>query len=180
MTVSTYFNWNDTLYDKFYILWSYYQKGIIWIPNRLMNVYTIRGHIAACKWKSNAYIAGPIFCNRLNSSKCRLLVNKAKLGAQFILSTWQTRQSSTQNNKYQVSHKHGCFSWWAHSHVKHVKIDKYTKNKLCTKLALFTTLYRDARPTKYKKKKCHLIINKWTCPVATPFKICLEDKLLIS
>jgi hypothetical protein len=23
-----------------------------------------------------------------------------------------TRQSSTQNNKYQVSHKHSCFSWW--------------------------------------------------------------------
>jgi len=22
-----------------------------------------------------------------------------------------TRQSSTQNNKYQVSHKHSCFSW---------------------------------------------------------------------
>jgi len=44
-----------------------------------MNVYTIRGHIGACKWKSNAYIAGPIFCNKLNSSKCRLLVNKANL-----------------------------------------------------------------------------------------------------
>jgi len=25
---------------------------------------------------------------------------------------------------------------------KHVQIDKYTKNKLCTKLALFTRLYR--------------------------------------
>jgi len=54
------------------------------------------------------------------------------------------RQSSTQNNKYQVSHKHICFSWlWAQSRPKHVEIDKYaktkyTKNKLCTKLALFT------------------------------------------
>ena len=39
--------------------------------------------------------------------------------------------------------------WWAHSHPKHVEeIDKYTKNKLCTKLALFTRLYRDARSTK--------------------------------
>ena len=54
-------------------------------------------------------------------------------------STLHTRQTSTQNNKYQVSHKHSCFSWWwAHSHPKHVEIDKYTKNKLCTKLALFT------------------------------------------
>jgi hypothetical protein len=46
-----------------------------------------------------------------------------------------------QNNKYQVSHKHSCFSWWwAHSHPKHVEVDKYTKNKLCTKLALLTWL----------------------------------------
>ena len=59
--------------------------------------------------------------------------------------------SSTQNNKFQVSHKHSCFSWWwAHSCPKHVQIDKYTKNKLCTKLALFTRLYRDARSTKHK------------------------------
>ena len=37
-----------------------------------------------------------------------------------------TRQSSTQNNKYQVSHKHSCFSWWwRHSRPKHVEIDKY-------------------------------------------------------
>jgi len=47
-----------------------------------------------------------------------------------------TRQSSTQNNKYQVSHQHSCFSWWlAHSRPKHVEIDKYTKNKFYTKLA---------------------------------------------
>jgi len=45
-------------------------------------------------------------------------------------STVHTRQSSTQNNKYQVSQKHSCFSWWwAHSHPKHIEIDKYTKNK---------------------------------------------------
>ena len=50
-----------------------------------------------------------------------------------------TRQSSTQNNKYQVSHKHSCISWWwAHNRPKHVEIDKYTKNKLCTELFLFT------------------------------------------
>jgi len=45
-------------------------------------------------------------------------------------STLHTRQSSTQNNKYQVSQKHSCFSWWwAHSRPKHVEVDKYTKNK---------------------------------------------------
>ena len=40
-----------------------------------------------------------------------------------------TRQSSIQNNKYQVSHKYSCFSWWwARSRLKHVeKRNKYTK-----------------------------------------------------
>ena len=44
-----------------------------------------------------------------------------------------TRQSSIQNNKYQVSHKYNCFSWWwAHSRPKHVeKRNKHTK-KNCT------------------------------------------------
>jgi hypothetical protein len=44
-------------------------------------------------------------------------------------STLHTRLSSTQNNKYQVSHKYSCFSWrWAHSRPKHVgKINKHTK-----------------------------------------------------
>ena len=47
----------------------------------------------------------------------------------------QTRQSSTQNNKYQVSHEHSCISWWwAHSRPKTVEVDKYTKYKLGTKL----------------------------------------------
>jgi hypothetical protein len=40
-----------------------------------------------------------------------------------------TRQSSTQNNNFQVSHKYSCFSWWwAHSRPKYVeKINKHTK-----------------------------------------------------
>ena len=63
---------------------------------------------------------------------------------------------SIQNNKYQVSHKHSCYSWWwAHSRLKYVEVEKYsknkyTKNKLCNKYALFTKLYRDARSTKHK------------------------------
>ena len=66
-------------------------------------------------------------------------------------STLHTRQPSIQNNKYQVSHKHSCFSWWwAHSRLKHVEIDKFTKSKLYTRLALFTRLYRDARSTEHK------------------------------
>jgi hypothetical protein len=48
---------------------------------------------------------------------------------------WHTRQSSTQNNKYQVSHKYSCFSWWwAHSCPKHVeKRNKHSK-KNCASL----------------------------------------------
>ena len=54
--------------------------------------------------------------------------------------TPHTRQSS----KYRVSHKYSCFSWWwVHSRPKHAEIDKYkyTKNKLCTKLVLFSDIY---------------------------------------
>jgi len=52
---------------------------------------------------------------------------------------------------YQMSHKYSYFSWWwAHSRPKHVEIDKYTKNKLCTTLALFTRMYRDTWSTKRK------------------------------
>jgi len=40
-----------------------------------------------------------------------------------------TRQSSTQNNKFQVSRKYSCFSWWyAHHRPKHVEErNKHTK-----------------------------------------------------
>jgi hypothetical protein len=70
-----------------------------------------------------------------------------------LVCTLHTRQSSTQNNKYKVSQKHNCFSWWwAHSRPKHVEIDKYANNKLCTNLVLFTRLYRDARSTEHKIK----------------------------
>jgi hypothetical protein len=79
------------------------------------------------------------------------------------------RKSSTQNNKYEVSHKYSCFSWWwAHSRPKHVEIDKYAKNeytrntrKLCTKLALFTGLYRDARFTKHKIYELSLLFYNY-------------------
>ena len=57
------------------------------------------------------------------------LVNKTNLVHNLFLvylCTLHTRQSSTQNNKYQVSQKHSCFSqWWSHSRPKHVEINKY-------------------------------------------------------
>jgi len=44
----------------------------------------------------------------------------------------------------------GAYAPAYHSRPKPVDIDKYTKNKLCTKLVLFTGLYRDARSTEHK------------------------------
>jgi len=46
-----------------------------------------------------------------------------------VHSTLHTRQSSTQSDKYQVSHRYSYFSWWwAHSRPKHVqKRNKPTK-----------------------------------------------------
>ena len=67
-------------------------------------------------------------------------------------STLHIRQSSTQNNKHQVSHQHSRFFWWwAHGLPKRVEMVKYTKNKLCTNLALSTRLYRDIGSPKHKK-----------------------------
>ena len=89
-----------------------------------------------------------------DSHPCRITSTKCRTGC-----TLHTRQSSIQNNKYQVSYKYSCFSWWwAHSCPKHVeKRNKHTKKKLCTKLALFTRLYRDGRSTEHKIN--FLIVN---------------------
>jgi hypothetical protein len=55
-----------------------------------------------------------------------------------------TRQSPIQNNKYQVSHKHSCISWWwAHSSSKHVQTDKYkfAKKKICAPIWFISKMY---------------------------------------
>jgi hypothetical protein len=51
-----------------------------------------------------------------------------------------TRRSSTQSDKYQMSYWYNYFSWWwAHSCPKHVESrNKQTKKELCTRLVLFT------------------------------------------
>ena len=68
-----------------------------------------------------------------------ILYGRLTRRVEWIHSNLHTGQSSTQNNKYEVAHKHSCFSWWwAHNRPKHVEIYKYTKNKLGTKLASFT------------------------------------------
>jgi hypothetical protein len=74
-------------------------------------------------------------------------------------STLHTRQSSTQNNKNQVSQEHSYFSWWAHSRPKHVGIDKYTKNKLCTELALNTRI-NGALPLLSPRLYLHILVSQ--------------------
>ena len=64
-----------------------------------------------------------------------------------------TKQSSTQNNKYQESHKHSCFSWWwAHGRPKHVEIDKHTKKKNVHQFGFIYNIFIDVtqRTTKIK------------------------------
>jgi len=75
--------------------------------------------------------------------------------------------SFTQNNKYQVSQKHSCFSWWwAHSCPKHVEIDKYMKNKFCTKLVLFWrfAIKPEKRYRRYKAPVEVRFILTWRIP----------------
>jgi len=56
----------------------------------------------------------------------------------------------TQSDKYQVSHRYIYFSWWwVHSRPKHERKEIHILKKLCTKLALFTRLCKDARSTKH-------------------------------
>jgi outer membrane phospholipase A len=73
-------------------------------------------------------------------------------------SVWMTdRRSPTQIDKYQVSYWYSYFSWWwAHSCPKYVENrNKHARKELCTRLVLFTRLYKDARWTKRKKTHTH-------------------------
>ena len=80
-----------------------------------------------------------------------------------------------QNKKCQVSHKHSCFSWWwAHSGPKHVEIDKYTKNKLCTKLALFTRCKKLYMTSNYD------VVKLLNFTIAGSFVCCLKSIWLFS
>jgi hypothetical protein len=73
-------------------------------------------------------------------------------------SALHTRQSSTGNNKYQVSQKHSCFSWWwTHSPPKHVETVKYTKNKFVHKVGFITRLYSYAQSTEHKTSQWCLL-----------------------
>jgi len=79
----------------------------------------------------------------------------------FILGyTLHTRQSSIQNNKFQVSHKHSCFSWWwAHRRPKHVqKRNKHTK-KICITIWLYIQDYTGMHGQQNIKYRCLLCVK---------------------
>jgi len=66
--------------------------------------------------------------------------------------TLHTRQSSTQSDKYQVSHRYSCCVWWwAHSCPKHVeKRNKHTK-KNCAPSWLYLQDYKEMQGQQNKK-----------------------------
>jgi hypothetical protein len=122
----------------------------LWIPTRFGRIYAHHHEKQLCSCDT-WYL---LFC----VDDC--LVRRVAWNS--IHSTLHTRQPTIQNNKYQMSHEHSFLSWWrAYSHPKHVEIDKYTKNKytknkLWTKLVLFTRLYKDARKTEHKIIPCRV------------------------
>jgi len=80
--------------------------------------------------------------HRITSTKCHInTVVSPDDGHIVTWNVWRlmqehmllhTSQSSTQNNKYQVSHKYSCFSWWwAHSRQKDVQRRNIIRKHLC-------------------------------------------------
>jgi len=69
-----------------------------------------------------------------------------------FLSTLHSRQSFTQGDKYQVSHRYSYFSWWwAHSRPKNVeKKNKHAKKNCAPSWLHLTRLYKDLRSTKHE------------------------------
>ena len=66
-------------------------------------------------------------------------------------------QTVIQNNKYQVSQKHNCFSWWwAHSRPEHVETVKYTENKFVHQISF---IYKTNCPLYYRGE--YLNVNVW-------------------
>jgi hypothetical protein len=82
-----------------------------------------------------------------------------------------TRQSSTQNNKYQVSqHRYSCFSWWWAHRPKHVeKRNKHTK-KNCAPSWLYFEYYTGTNGKQIVKNQCCLYGIKYRqLSVASPW-----------
>jgi hypothetical protein len=102
-----------------------------------------------------------------------------------------TRQSSIQNNKYQVSLKYSCFSWWwAHSRPKHIeKRNKHTKKNCAPSwfyLQDYTGLHGQQNLKNeimcwlqqiiHERYKFWFILNFWICVVKSGVASCLVFK----
>ena len=87
----------------------------------------IQEHMLLCGWLSGIQ-EHMLLCGWLSGTQEHMLLytRQSSIQEHMLL---RTRQSSIQNNKYKVSHKYRCFSWWwARSHQKHVeKRNKHTK-----------------------------------------------------
>jgi hypothetical protein len=74
-----------------------------------------------------------------------------------LYTTLHTRQSSIQNNRYKVSHKHSrILWWWTNSSPKHVEIDKYKYTKKNCEPSWF--IYKTVRRSRSIKHKMHEFI----------------------
>ena len=86
--------------------------------------------------------------------------------------TLHTSQSSTQNNKYHVSHKHSCLSWWwAHSCREHVEKSTKHMKKICAPswLYLQKTIRRHLWPCCCLQELC----SSYSCRYLHQNTLCL-------
>jgi hypothetical protein len=80
---------------------------------------------------------------------------------QLFHSTPHTRQSSIQNNKYQVSHKYSCFSWWwAHSRPKHVDKEINILRKIVHQVGFIYKIIQGCTVNRTQKVKYYFGYNK--------------------
>ena len=117
-----------------------------------------------------------LFLVYLSISRCFVRLCAHHQGKQLCLcDTWYLL--FCVDNKYQVSHNHSCFPWWwAHSRTKHVEIDKYTKKKLCTKLALFPKKEKNRELFFHKVSAFKCFINaRLEIPITAPRRKCFKS-----
>ena len=87
-------------------------------------------------------------------------------------STLHIRQSSTQSDKYQVSHSNSYFSWWwAHSRPKHVgKRNKHTK-KNCAQVGFIYKIIQGYTIKNIKFNYLHICLPSIYVPLGFSAKI---------
>ena len=96
------------------------------------------------------------------------------------LSGMHIGQSSTQSDKYHVSHRYSCFSWWwAHSRPKHVeKRNKHTKKNCATSwlyLQDYTGMYGQQNLTVIYRSLNAIVAQSKNYPFGVNVTIRLEN-----